>query len=221
MFKKKCPRCEKKIEKKFDFCPYCGGNFKSEYDNEDYGFFGKNDFMNQDTNSMLNLGGSFLDKMINNAMKMIEKQMQEMPDGFEQNIKRNQSKMPSNMRIRFMVNGREIPINQINEQQKTEPQKIEMKKPIKLSEQQTRQLAKLPRKEPKTTMRRFSGKLVYEIAVPGVDNIQDIIINKLENSIEIKAISKNKIYSKNLNINLPILKYSLDNENIILELKAK
>jgi len=218
MFKKKCPRCEKKIEKNYDFCPYCGMNFKSRYDDEDYGFLGKNDFINKDTNSMLNIGGSFLDKMINNAMKMIEKQMQEMPDSFEQDIKRNFSKMPSNMRIRFMVNGKEIPINQIYGQQKIEPQKPAK---IKISEEQTKKLAKLPRKEPKTTMKRLSGKLIYELAVPGVNNIQDIIINKLENSIEIKAISKNKVYSKNLNVNLPILRYSLDNENIILELKAK
>jgi len=218
MFKKKCPKCEKKIKKNYDFCPYCGMNFKSKYDDEDYGFLGKNDFINEDTNSMLNIGGSFLDKMINNAMKMIEKQMQEMPDSFEQNIKKTQSKMPPNMRIRFMINGREIPITQANEPQK---QQIQKPKKINLSEQQTKQLANLPRKEPKTTMKRLSGKLVYELAVPGVNNIQDIIINKLENSIEVKAISKNRIYSKNLNINLPILRYSLDNENIILELKAK
>lgn len=218
MFKKKCPKCEKKIEKKFDFCPYCGKNFKSRYDDEDYGFLGKNDFINEDTNSMLNIGGSFMDKMIKNAMKMIEKQMSEMPDGFEQGIRKTQSKMPPNMRVRFMINGREIPIMQENEPQK---QQIQKPKKISISEQQAKQLAKLPRKEPKTTMKRLSGKLVYELAVPGVNDLQDIIINKLENSIEIKAISKTKVYSKNINVNLPILKYSLDNENIILELKAK
>lgn len=218
MFNKKCPRCEKKIEKNYDFCPSCGMNLKSEYDDEDYGFLGKNDFMNKDTNSMLNMGGSFLDKMISNAMKMIERQIQEMPNNLEQNIKKIPSKMPSNMRIRFMVNGREIPITQADESQK---QQIQKSKKISLSEQQKNQLAKLPRKEPKITMKRFSGKLIYEIKVPGVNDIQDIIINKLENSIEVKAISKTKIYSKNLNINLPILRYFLDNENIILELKAK
>ena len=73
MLKKKCPKCEKKIEKSYDFCPYCGINFKSKYDEEDYGLLGKNDFVNKETNPALNMGGSFLDKMINNAMKMIEK----------------------------------------------------------------------------------------------------------------------------------------------------
>ena len=80
----------------------------SKNDNEDYGFLGKNDFINKDNNSMLNVGGSFMDKMINNAMKMIEKQMRNIPNEFEQNTKRNPQNrpqgMPSNMRIKFMVN---------------------------------------------------------------------------------------------------------------------
>ena len=70
-------------------------------------------------------------------------------------------------------------------------------------------------------MKRLSGKLVYEFAVPGVNDIQDIIIHKLENSIEVKALSKDKIYSKTININLPILKYSLNKGSLILELQAK
>tara|TARA_Y100000310_G_scaffold5449_1_gene6364 strand:- start:532 stop:1197 length:666 start_codon:yes stop_codon:yes gene_type:complete len=221
MFKKRCPRCERKVEKNYDFCPYCGRNLKSKHENEDYGFLGKNDFINEDTNSMLNMGGSFMDKMINNAMKMIEKQMKESPEGFEENIKKIQSKLPPNMspnmKIRFMVNGKEIPINQINKNQEQPIKKISPK----ISEHQSKKLAKLPRKEPKTKMKRLAKKLIYELEVPGVDNIQDIIINKLENSIEIKALSKDKIYSKTININLPILRYSLNNGNLILELQAK
>ena len=71
---------------------------------------------------MLNVGGGFLDKMINNAMKMIEKQMQEMPNNFEQNMKNTPSKIPSNMRIKFMVNGKEIPLVQSDRPQKQEYQ---------------------------------------------------------------------------------------------------
>ena len=229
MFKKRCPKCEKKIEKNYEFCPYCGRNLKSKTDEIDYGFLGKNDFLNEDTNSMLNIGGSFMDKMINNAMKMIEKQMKNMPNEFEQNAKINPQNrpqgIPSNMRIKFMVNGKEIPIKQINNRNlfQTTPQKqIPIKNPIsQISENQSKKLAKLPRKEPKTTMKRLSKKLVYELEVPGVSNIQDIIINKLENSIEIKALSKDKIYSKTININLPILKYSLEKGSLILELQIK
>ena len=40
-------------------------------------------------------------------------------------------------------------------------------------------------------------------------------------SVEIKALSKDKVYSKNLNINLPILRYHLVKDNLIIEMQAK
>ena len=142
---------------------------------------------------------------------------------FEDEARRNPQKIPSNMKIKFMVNGKEIPINQINQPiaQKSNQPQIQKQIIPQVSNEQSKKLAKLPRKEPKTKMKRLSGKLVYELQVPGVDNLQDIIINKLENSIEIKALSKDKIYSKTININLPILKYSLNHGNLVLELKTK
>jgi len=222
MFKQRCPKCEKKIDKNYDFCPYCGRNLKSKYDEDDYGFLGKSDFLNKDNNSMMSLGGgSILDKMINNAMKMIEKQMREMPNNSKNNAKKQQ--MPNNMRIKFMVNGKEIPIRQLNKNQMPNHQNQEPQKQInpQLSNEQSKQLANLPRKEPKTKMKRFSRKLIYELEVPGVENLQDIIINKLENSIEIKAIASKTIYSKTININLPILRYTLSDGSLILELQAK
>ena len=226
MFKQRCPKCEKKIDKNYDFCPYCGRNLKSEYDEEDYGFIGKNDFLNKDHNSMMNIGGgSILDKMIKRAMQELPSIMKSMEEQQNPNLENNKKRqqMPNNMKIRFMVNGKEIPIRQINKnemprQQKQEPQK---QIPPQLSNEQSKQLAKLPRKEPKTKMKRFSSKLIYELEVPGVENLKDIIINKLENSIEIKAISSKTVYSKTININLPILRYSLNDGSLILELQAK
>ena len=98
-------------------------------------------------------------------------------------------------------------------------------KPVKIVHQITSEkaekIAKLPRIEPKSTMKRLSGKIVYELEVPGVEDIKDILINKLENSIEVKAISKNKVYSKNLNINLPLIGYGLNQDNLIIEFQAK
>src|SRR3989344_3748821 len=46
------------------------------------------------------------------------------------------------------------------------------------------------------SIRRFADRVVYEIALPGVKSIKDISITKLENSIEIKAVSKDKAYFK-------------------------
>jgi hypothetical protein len=219
MFKKKCSKCNKKIQKSYDFCPSCGENLKSKNDNKDFGFLGKNDII--DDNQQIGLGGSFMNKMINKAMKElpnIMKSMEEQMNNEFQNPKKDhQNNLPnSNMKIKFMVNGKEVPINKPTQQ--TEPQKIQ---PRQISEEKIQQIAKLPRKEPKTKMKRLSETLIYELSVPGVKDVQDILINQLENSIEIKAISKEKLYSKTININLPIIRYTLIKGILIIEFQAK
>ena len=165
-----------------------------------------------------------MDKMINKAMKMIEKQMRDMPKEFNQNPNQNpnqnQANPRSNMHVQFFVNGKKVFPQKIQAQQNQNQGLQKRKNPV-LSKQKAEKFAKLPRKEPKTTMKRLAGKLVYELAMPGVKDINDILINKLESSIEIKALSKNKVYSKTLNVNLPVIGYELEKGNLILELQAK
>lgn len=218
MFKKKCSKCKNKIEKTYDFCPFCGKNLKSKYDNEDFGFLGKNDFIEDE--KIFGIGSGFMDKMINKAMKMIEKQMREMPNEFNQNPNQNQTNPRSNMHVQFFVNGKKVFPQKVQAQQ-NQNQGLQKKKSPMLSKQKAEKFAKLPRKEPKTTMKRLAGKLVYELAMPGVEDVEDVLINQLESSIEIKALSKNKVYSKTLNVNLPVIGYELDKGNLILELQAK
>ncbi len=91
---------------------------------------------------------------------------------------------------------------------------------IKISEERAREIAKLPREEAETKVRRLSNKIIYEISLPGVNSTKDIVINKLENSIEIKAFSKDRVLFKLLPANLPIIKHSLKDEKLILELRA-
>jgi len=211
MFKKKCPQCKSKVGRNYDFCPFCGKNLKSKYDKDDFGFLGKNDFI-EDNERMLGFGESFIDKMINKTMKMIEKQIKQFPTEFNQ----NQEKFNPNMRIQFFVNGKRV-FPQQNQIQQNFPTKIKKQ----ITKQKAEQFAKLPRKEPKTTMKRLAGKLIYELAMPGVNDIEDILINQLESSIEIKALSKNRVYSKTLNVNLPIIGYELNEGNLVLELQTK
>ena len=90
-----------------------------------------------------------------------------------------------------------------------------------ITDEEARKLSKLPKKEAKTEVRRFSNKIVYEIDLPGIKNLKDIIINKLENSIEIKAFSKDTAYFKLLPVNFPILDYNLKDGKLILELKPR
>jgi len=215
MFKKKCPKCEKKIQKEHQFCPFCGNNLKQKYEKEDYGFLGKSDF----DNSFESTFGNFpINKIFKTAMKMTEKMMKNLQEN-------NQPKQPhnnSNMDVQFFVNGKKVFPQKTNQnQQINKNQRIQKINLPQISKEKAQQFAKLPRKEPKTKMKRLSGKLVYELSMPGVQDIRDILINQLENSIEIKALSKNKVYSKTLNINLPIINYGLYDENLILELQAR
>ena len=209
MFGKKCSKCSNRIKGSFEYCPYCGKDLRFKHDDKDFGLLGKSDLID---NVNPPKRGSFIDKIFNNAMKeipaimkMIERQMQNQTNDF------NQGKLPSNLNVQFFVNGKKVA-----PQKKERP--VEPIKETKISRDRINKLSKLPKKEPASKIRRLSGKVIYELEVPGVKNIDDVLINQLENSIEIKAISKNKIYSKRININLPILGYQLIKNNLILEL---
>jgi len=225
MFRKKCPHCSNKISKNYDFCPFCGNDLNAQNDNEDYGFLGKNDDL-QKNDPLFGQRPTFLDKLFNqaikeipNMMKMMERQMRDV-DEFEKTEIPN--KLPNNLNIQFFVNGKRVSPEDFSNNPHVHKRRAS-KRPIKnqISKERMEKIAKLPKIEPASKVRRLSGKIVYELAVPGVKNIEDVFINQLENSIEIQALSKSKFYTKNLNVNLPIKKYKLDKENLILELAER
>lgn len=225
MFDKKCDKCKNKIKKDFDFCPFCGNSLGSDYDNEDFGLLGKNDFL--DENFSPDLGGSFIDKIFNQTMKMMEKQMKNLAE--ETNNQNKPQRIPMSeinpdLNVQFFVNGKRVfppqqeQIHNLQNQQQIIPARVKVKKmPLEKLER----FAKLKRLEPASKVRRLGNKVIYELEVPGVNNLDDVLINRLENSIEIKALARDKSYSKILNINLPIIRYGLDKGNLILELQGK
>ena len=77
--KKSCNKCGKKISQSYDFCPFCGNNTIGKQ--RDLGMLGNNDKVNQIENLTQNLfsgfGGGMLNKMLGNAMKMLEKELLE------------------------------------------------------------------------------------------------------------------------------------------------
>lgn len=84
-----------------------------------------------------------------------------------------------------------------------------------------KKFSQLPRKEPKTSIRRLSDRIVYDIEMPEIKSKDNISIIPLENSIEIKAIGKSKTYYKVINIGFPLLDYSLSKGKLILEFGMK
>ena len=217
MFNKKCPKCGKSIGKNFDFCPYCGIDlFDPKKLEKDYGLLGKKDIEEIDNifgNMKLPFGFNMIAKKL---MKELGKQMRKI-DETQENI---QPMKRTSISISISSgNGKPIRIIQ------RKPIKIKNKNKIKkesnlseIDEKTAKKLAKLPKHEAKTTVKRLSNKIIYEISLPEVKTIKDIIINKLENSIEIKAFSKDKAYFKILPVNLDILNYKLREGKLILEL---
>lgn len=167
-----------------------------------------------------------MNKMIANTMKMLEKEMQrEMRNSSKpQNSSNNLNNFP-NTKIRLMINGKEVDLgnkvlqnNAPNE--KKEKPKQNVIKFKKFSEEQIKKFSKLPKKEPKTELKRIGDKLTYEVELPGVDSIENISLTNLESSIELKAIAKEKAYSKSIPLKLPIIGHDFSEETLTLEFKG-
>ena len=210
MFSKKpCNKCGEKISSKHNFCPECGNALKVQNKN-DYGMLGKNDSLFSQENTQNIFGGGMMSKMLNSAMKMLEKEMQR--DVKELNQPRSN--------FELFINGKRISPDKIKvtkqpAQKNTIPkQKIE----VLLSNENKEKFLKLPKKEPTTSIKRLSNKIIYELNIPEVKSIKDISIVQLENSIEIKALAKKIAYSKIISIGLPISNYELSEGKLILEL---
>jgi hypothetical protein len=231
MFNKKtCQRCGRKTSKDNSFCPSCGTPLKRGQRKEEFGMLGEDDsfneinpFSNSIFGGMGGFGGineGFMNKIFSNAMKMVEEMEREKQRGIKpQNQSSNNF---PRTKIKLMINGKEINLNNgIRESQNTE--KKEVQKTIKFkkfSEEQIKKFSKLPKKQPKTDLKRIADKISYEIEIPEVDSIEDVSITHLEDSIEMKAIAKDKAYSKSIPINLPIVNYAFSKGLLVLEFKG-
>lgn len=233
--KKKCKKCGKKLGGNYEFCPYCGKSQNQEkefFNDKDWGMLGKNDFLESDpfkTEIRLPFG---FNTLFNSLVKNLDVQLKEIDKQLGKEI--NQKKTPEK---NFKKSGRisisissfgnqppKIKVNSFGNNQEFKKQEQEIQKQVKsktkknLSEENLKKLSKLPKEEPSTNIRRLSDKVVYEINLPGVKSINDVSIIELENSIEIKALSKDKAYFKLIPINLPILKEKFTKEKLTLEL---
>lgn len=224
MFKAHCSRCNNKVGKKFDFCPYCGNSMKSR--EEDSGFFGKNDI--QDFDMKLPFGFNMVLKPL---MKELNKQMTELDKEVKKDqIKTNTKSFTSFMiridapgqkpiRINKVING----ANGLSQIKSFDDRKVINEKRISLPNIAKNILEKsknLPRKEPEISVRRLSDKIIYELNLPGVNDLRKVNMMNLGNSLEVKAVSDKEVFIKNINISSPLTNYYLDEDILILEFAA-
>ena len=206
MFNKRyCKSCREKVSSKYRFCPSCGREIEN-YKEEDWGMLGREDVLGEESFAnpfFTGFGGRMLNNMLGNAFKMLEKEM------------KNVEKTPGS-NVRLMINGKEI---QIGQQKK--PREAVRKIPKReFGKEQLKKILELPKKEPKTILKRMGDKIIYEIEMPEVKSLNDVLINNLENGIEIKAIGESTIYSKTIPINMPITNQTLSEGKLFLELNG-
>lgn len=225
--KKKCRNCGKKIGNDYDFCPYCGAQSKEIFKegNEDWGLLGKNDFDYEGMNLPLGFNNLF-----NSLLKNLNKQIGEFEEMKKEKKPRERK---GGIGISIYTSGNKPPeirvtsFGNIPKLKKKERKIEENTKKIKnLPQANSKKFSGFPKKEPETNIRRFSNKVVYEIKMPEVKSIKDVSIIQLENSIEIKALAiprrkKKYVYYKIIPVNLPIKKYNLSKEKLVLELDVK
>jgi len=234
MFKKKsCGKCGKKINDRYEFCPYCGNLFNKYSDKGDWGMLGKDDFLSSTNEIKLPMGFNTIfnslvknfDKQFSELNKELEKGLKQKPDRGKINTKSSPS-YKRGINISISTSGDKSPrirIKSLGNNLKLQKQQDKIKNLSlnNLSENDLRKISKLPKQDPSTNIRRLSDKVIYEINMPGVKSIKDISAIKLENSIEIKALAKNKAYVKVIPMNFPIINYEFSKGKLVLEFGIK
>ncbi len=224
---KKCACCDKQIEKSFKYCPFCGTKQKTGD-----GLLDEiEEIMEDMKRPKLPSDFSFglfrnFDKIVKELTEQLEKQIDTLRP--EKNVENNVRGI--SIKVDFSHGTPTISIKNIGEnieenKKHKKDEKIESDKGIikrfRLNETELKRLEKLPREEARASIKRLSNKIIYEIDVKGVKNISDVEIRKLENSIEVKAISKDKIYFKLIPIVLPIIDYELKKDKLYIYFKPE
>ena len=220
--KKKCSRCGNKADNDYEFCPYCGNYLE---DNEDFGLLGKNDFTPSRTEIKLPMG---FDLLFRGLVNELDKQFKEFDKEIgKEKSKQNKFQKSGGISINISSSGNEAPRIKVSSfgnvpEFKQKEQEIKKQfKSTKLSDEHIKKLSTLPKTEPTTNIRRLSNKIIYEVNMPEVKSIKDVSIIQLENSIEIKAIGKDRAYFKLIPLGLPIKNQKFIKGKLFLELENK
>ena len=203
MLKKKCPSCSKKIEKKFSYCPYCGVGFNSRNEENDFGILGQNDSTRKVQEEFKLPFG--VEKIMGSLVKQLEKQLGSVNLG---NIK----ELPRNVKIRI---ARGPGMGQVIE--KRPENKIKLPT---ISEKEADRRTGLPKVEVESKVRRLADSVFYEIDTPGVERKDDVVLTELATGLEIRAYSKDKCYVKFIPLKVEVVRYSVEREKVIVEIKG-
>jgi len=208
MLKRKCPACAKKIERKFNFCPYCGVSFKAGDDQADHGMLGRND-SNEEIIEDLKLPFG-INKIMNSLIKQLEGQLGNMDMG-------NGQGLPRNVKIRI---ARPRRIGDRRQGIENRGQAVKVVEVPKISDAENERRAGLPKVEGESRVKRLGDSIIYEIEAPGVKKKGDVVLTELATGLEIKAYSKDKCYVKFIPLKVEVIAYYVEKEKVVVEIKG-
>ena len=205
----KCENCKSKISTEYSYCPYCGnGMVDSEKVAKEFGMLGKNDAIDEDfikrnmASKNLTITDRMISAMVSGLMKGIDQQIREASKG-------EVTSTPRGIRIQIGM-----PQEEVKQPKKTQKHDFSINK---ISDNQLEKLKNLPKSNAKTSVKRIGDKLIYELDTPGLLDIKDVFVSKLESGYEIKAISQKKVYVNSLPVNMPIKSFTLRENKLSIE----
>jgi hypothetical protein len=212
---RKCENCGSKTDGDFSFCPHCGNSFAdSMREREDFGLLGRSDMI-EGEDEMPMQGFGIMDKLVNS---MLNSMMKNLDKQFKSQFKEFADM--ENAEVRTFPNGIKIKISGPFDAANLKKKQVVKTEKRQIDESQIRRMGSLPRIKAKASVKRLGDRVVYELATPGVTSPQDVFVSKLENGYEIKAIGDKKVYVNSVPINLPLRKYSILKNKLLMEFVA-
>jgi HSP20 family molecular chaperone IbpA len=192
----KCKKCEKDMEKGWRYCPHCGHKPEGLFG----GFLSISDIFSRMRKEM--------DQMAKDVDEDFEKDIEafDISPWFNE-IQNIQKPVKKGFTIRI-VSGTgkepEVDIKTFGDVEKAglEKQLTEMgiRPEHRTHEKPREEKPRLPApkitEEPVTDVKRLDSRVVVDMEIPGVRGEEDIEINELEASVEVKAIAGDKAYFK-------------------------
>jgi len=185
----KCPVCGAPVEDDWEFCPKCGANLRSREFFEDV-FRKIEKEMKEEMDNLFNSTFEAID--ISPFFTRPEKPKRA---GFSIRIVQEGGKKPRIDVKTFGYIKKEDVIKEVNSKFRIGIPSFKKEKPDRIEEGSLRREPKFT-EEPKTYVRRTDEKVIVEIEIPDIKREEDIHIQELENSVEIKAFAGDKAYFK-------------------------
>jgi HSP20 family molecular chaperone IbpA len=213
--KRKCPRCDKEIKEDWEFCPYCGYPLKEKYRVEEKFFEEFDDF------------GGFEKEVF----ERIEKEFEELFKMPIFKIPRIKISSPRVSGISITIYSRtgmkpRIEVKTDGYYKKFEPEikrRLGIKVPVEEVEESEEKEVEynLPTttEEPEAKVSKEGKKTIIEVKLPDVEKEEDIEVKRFEQSIEIRARAKDKLYFKLLPITGEIINKSFKDGVLKIEIE--